>query len=37
MHQKFDEASNRLLISLGYGDGVLMFIEHAAPAHRDAA
>lgn len=37
MHRRFDEASNELLSSLGYGEGVLMFIMHAAAAHRDAA
>lgn len=37
MHRKFDEASNRLLSSLGYGEGVALFVKHASPAHDDHA
>ncbi len=33
MHRLFDEASNRLLTSLGFGEGVRLFVEHAASAH----
>lgn len=33
MHRRFDELSNSLLCSLGYFEGVHLFIEHAAPLH----
>lgn len=32
-HRLFDEASNDLLRSLGYGEGVDMFVAHASGLH----